>query len=392
MPRLLSDAWTLRQLTRGSAESRFHAHSYYDVPVFDAASRYVAAHRLLFQGRQPAPGDRIAIGVVDLETGGEWADIGETTAWSWQQGALSQFVPGTQILAWNIRRPDGGFGAALYDIAAGTRREISRPIYALAPDGRTALSLDMGRLNALRPGYGYAGGKGEWPRIPRDNGVLRVDLQTGEARLILSLWEAVRFLRRRLGFTAALQQRLKRYHFWFNHVKISHDGKRFTVKLRYRKPDGRWSERQGVSLTADMGGSRLGLLADATSHVIWHDTETLYFWRKDGVYLYRDGRPRGEALERLAPDLLTSNVHIRHFPDRPQTFVFDTPYREEIDLKTWSRETGKVDTLASFRNHRPARGPFRCDLHPVPSPDGRRILVTSLDDGGRQLYLLERKT
>ena len=46
--------------------------------------------------------------------------------------------------------------------------------------------------------------------------------------------------------------------------------------------------------------------------------------------------------------------------------------------------------IAQFNNHRPKRGPFRCDLHPCPSRDGRKILVTSLDDGGRQLYVLNR--
>ena len=43
--------------------------------------------------------------------------------------------------------------AIVYDIAAKKRvRTLPRPVYGLSPDGKTALSLDLIRLNKVRKG------------------------------------------------------------------------------------------------------------------------------------------------------------------------------------------------------------------------------------------------
>ena len=56
--------------------------------------------------------------------------------------------------------------------------------------------------------------------------------------------------------------------------------------------------------------------------------------------------------------------------------------------RLYGRDVGGRSLLKA--TDRPKSGPFRCDLHPNPSPDGRKVVVTSLDDGGRQMYLLAR--
>jgi hypothetical protein len=185
-----------------------------------------------------------------------------------------------------------------------------------------------------------------------------------------------------------LRHALKRYTYWFNHVKVSPSGERFTVKLRFRQIGKGWNDQMGVSLTCGTDGRDLRLLADGSSHVIWLDDERLYLWQRDGVYVYGDESPEGRRLRRLAPDLIDYNVHIRHFPGTEEHFVFDTPYREEIDLFVLDARDGRHERIVTFRNHTPKRGLFRCDLHPCPSPDGQKIVVTSMDDGGRQIYLL----
>jgi len=387
-------SWALKQLTFGSADGIGHAHSYYDIPAVDGAGERILVHRLTFTERHPTPDDEVAVGYVHVDRPGEIMPLGTSRAWSWQQGPMAQWVAGGPWAVWNDRE-DGRLIARLKHIETGEQRTLPRPVYALSPDGQSALSLDMGRLDHLRPGYGYfvpdapmAG------RAPDTSGIWLQPLDGSAPRLILSLEAAAAWLHRNLPLRERLRHLLKRYHYWFNHAKIAPAGRRFTVKLRWRQPGGCWSDQQGISLTAAMDGSDLRLLADAPSHVIWQNSQRLYMWRQGEMALFEDSAPRGRRLHAIGEGVIDANIHLRHLPpsptEQPQTYVFDTPYAETVTLNLLESETGQVTHLASFDNHIPARGPFRCDLHPVPSPDGRRIFITSLADGARQGYLMQR--
>ncbi|MGF1607124.1 MAG: hypothetical protein ACFB22_12390 [Rhodothalassiaceae bacterium] len=378
------------QLTHGSADGVFHSHSYYDVPVFDESSRLLCAHRLRMTGHHPGPQDGVEIGVIDL-TDRQWQRVGESHAWSWQQGPLTQWLPHGPRLVWNDREA-GAIVARLMDLDSGRLLTLERPVYALDPAGEFALSVDMLRLNEVRPGYGYPAShpmQGLAAR-PKDNGIWRMPLNGGASRLILSLAEAVDFLLSKLSLRQKLHHWRQAYLYWFNHVKLSPDGQRFTVKLRFRSRDRSkgWNDQMGYSLTADVTGGDLRLLAHGTSHVIWLDQKHLYLWQRDGAYVYEDARPVGRRQRALAPGLICDNAHIRHLPAAPHRFVFDIPYRPQVDLMIYDDQTGESRQLAQFDNHDPPRGPFRCDLHPNPDRTGQTVCVTSLHDGGRQIYLV----
>ena len=385
--------WKLTQLTHGSAERQYHAHSYYDIRVFDSTSRYIAAHRTHFAERPPRADDRIEIGVIDLDNDGAWTTVGSSTAWSWQQGPMAQWIPNRAQLAWNDREGKR-FVTRLHDVDTGRTRTLPLPTYAIDPTGRFGMSLNMARLDAVRPGYGYVGGRGAQLRRRRSrrDGVWRQNLDDGKAHLVLSLHQAVRFLYSQLGVRTSLRYRLKHYRYWFNHVKLSPDGTRFTVKLRFRGTgkNSAWNDTMGVSLTCGVDGRDVRLLTNAPSHVIWLDNKSLYLWRLDGFYLYQDAAPKGRVVRQIAPESLGKNAHVRYLPGSTDRFVYDTPYQETVDLLIYDETDQTALPIAQFGNHRPKQGPYRCDLHPCPSPDGHKIVVTSLADGGRQLYLLER--
>ncbi|QUJ77330.1 hypothetical protein KDD17_04835 [Sulfitobacter albidus] len=400
-----ADGWTVRQLTFGSGAGQYHAHSYYDIPILNDDATRIAAYRMNFEGRWMTSEDAVQIGIVDVAQGG-FVPIGISRAWSWQQGPMAQWLPGGQRMVWNDRIPatqgDGNDGdrfvARIFDLESGRTRTIARPIYALSPDGHSALSVNMARLDAARPGYGYTGGAGAGLDVgaPQDDGMWRLDLRIrdGAPQLILPLARAVAFLAEQLPEEERAVHLSGAYVHWFNHVKISPDGRRFTAKLRWRDADlkGGWSGLMGVSVTCNMDGTELALLERGTSHVMWLDDERLYFWHQAEkcFAMIRDAVPRGREKTTPFPDTITANVHFRHIPDDPDQAIYDTPYAEEIDIIQIDQTTGQTNRLARFTGHVPHHGPFRCDLHPVPSRDGRRIVVTSLQDGGRQLYLLER--
>lgn len=308
---------------------------------------------------------------------------------------MAQWLPCGRRLVWNDRE-GGAFVARLHDLETGLIRTIERPVYALDPGGGAALSTNMARLDGARPGYGYVGGEGAGLAVgaPRDDGVWRIDLATGRSRLILPLSEAVRFLAGRLPAEERGEHLSGALVHWFNHLKISPDGRRFTCKLRWRAADlrGPWTGLMGVSLTCGMDGTDLRLLARGTSHVMWIDAERLCLWHqaRGAFATIRDAAPEGADRAEPFPDLIRANVHLRHLPGSDRLAVFDTPYRKRIDLNLLDWSDGSVVRLARFTGHEPKHGAFRCDLHPVPAAGGGRVVVTSLQDGGRQIYAVER--
>lgn len=150
----------------------------------------------------------------------------------------------------------------------------------------------------------------------------------------------------------------------------------------------------GASLTCGTDGRDLRLLARGTSHVIWLGDDRLYLWDEIGarLRLLRD-RPDGAADVPGLPEAgIDRNVHLRHLPPgaaEPAAWVWDTPYAETVRLMSMEAD-GAPEEVAAFDGHVPNRGPFRCDLHPCPDPSGRRLALTSLQGGGRQIHVAER--
>jgi hypothetical protein len=198
-----------RTLTKGP---KFHWFGYYDKLEFDPANQRVLGMAVDFEHRQPTADDAIAIGFVDLADGDRWHDLGTSRAWSWQQGCMLQWRPGSRSeVIWNDRGDDRYVSHRL-DTATGQRRTIPWPIYALSPDGRSAVTVDFRRLNDTRPGYGYVGltDPHRDELAPKDSGIWSVDLDSGKANLILSLAEVARFERPEGEDRGAKH--------WFNHL------------------------------------------------------------------------------------------------------------------------------------------------------------------------------
>jgi len=74
-----------------------------------------------------------------------------------------------------------------------TKKEIKTipyPISAVSPNGKEAISINFSRLRITRSDYGY-GGEGQDKRadtqFPEDDGLFLINLETGEAKLIVTL-------------------------------------------------------------------------------------------------------------------------------------------------------------------------------------------------------------
>lgn len=373
----------MRAITSGPG---YHWFGYYDKLQFDPTSRYVLAMAVDFEHRPPRPDEEVRIGVIDLQAGDAWRTIGATSAWCWQQGCMLQWLPGSASeVIWNERAGDH-YTARILDIETGASRTIPAPVYALAPDGRSAIAPDFRRLGEMRPGYGYEGladpCRGQL--APEDSGIHRVDLQTGATRQLISVAQAAAVPYPHADLSAA-----KHY---FNHLLFSPDGSRFIFLHRWRIGGGGLRTRM---FTAAADGSDLHVVDDygAMSHFIWRDPETILAWSwqpsyQDAFYLYRD---RSDQVEVIGKEKMTLNGHCTYLRDRD--WILNDCYPRAgtriQELYLYHVPSGARVELGGF--HAPAayRDESRCDLHPRSDPSGRLVTIDSAHAGGRQLYLLD---
>jgi hypothetical protein len=374
----------IRALTQGP---KFHWFGYYDKLEFDPTSRYVLGMEVAFQHRTPEPQDRIRLGMIDLESGDRWQDLGSSCAWSWQQGCMLQWLPGSRTeVIYNDREGDR-FVSHILDVKSGKQRSLPAPVYGISPDARWAVHPDFRRIHDTRPGYGYAGIPDPNKQVdaPDDAGIWHVDLRTGKHELIIPLSKAAAIPNE--------HDEMKGAKHWFNHLLVAPDGKRFIFLHRWQRP-GQLSFLTRM-FTSNPDGTDLYVVDPygQTSHFIWRDSQHILAWARhpshgDKFYLYED---RTDKVEVVGPDVMTVNGHCTYLPDKrwilndtyPDAQRNQNPYLYEV-------QTGRRVPLGHFPSPPEYSGEFRCDLHPRYGPDGKKVVIDSPHGGnGRQMYLID---
>ncbi len=370
-----------RPVTKGPG---YHWFGYYDKLQFDPQNRRLLAMETTFEGRSPQPDDVIQVGWVDLEEGHRWTAVGRSRAWCWQQGCMLQWIPGNHPrVIWNDRSGDR-FISRVLDVESGDTREIPRAVYALAPDGVTAVAADFRRINDMRPGYGYAGipdANADDP-APRDAGIWRVDLASGSDDLIVSIADIAR-----IAFPGGDISRAKHY---FNHLLVNPDGTRFIFLHRWRFEHGHFHTRM---MTASLDGADVRVVDHSgfTSHFIWRDpAHILAFTRVEpggwAFYLFDE---RTGGVELVIDEKL--NGHCTYLPGN--TWILNDTYplgpQRTQGLYLYHVPSGRKVPLGDYPAPPGYEGEWRCDLHPRFSRDGRTVVFDSAHEGGRQMYLLD---
>ena len=383
----------VRTVTHGP---KHHWFAYYDKLQFDPAGRYLLGMEVDFEHRSPGPDDVIKIGMVDLEDGDRWIELDETRAWCWQQGCMLQWRPSSASeILWNDCQ-DGQFVCHILDVKTKEKRTIPHPIYAVSPDGRTAVSPDFRRINDMRPGYGYVGLPD--PNVdrlaPDDSGIFRVDLDTGKQELIVSLADVAK-----TPYPIADLSQKKHY---FNHLLVGPDGKRFEFLHRWAPRDS--CDCRTRMFTAAMDGSDRWVVdhSGCTSHFIWRDPKHILAWswypgrngsphgHKGGFCVFED-KPGGGNVEIVGGKKMYDDGHCVYLPGN-EWIVNDTypNSKRKRTLFLYHVASGRIVVLGRFHNDPEYTGQWRVDLHPRVSPDGRLIVVDSPHTGeGRQMHIID---
>jgi len=387
---------SVRKITKGP---KFHWFGYYDKLQFDPSSRYVLGMQVDFEHRSPTPDDVVKIGIIDLQQHDRWTEIGTSSAWGWQQGCMLQWIPksNTEII-WNDRIGNQ-FVSHIYNLKTRKTRTLPKAIYALSPDGKWAIGTEFSRIQGLRPGYGYAGVADPYAeeKTPRDIGIYKMDLLTGESQMLFSIADIAQI-------PSKGQSVADNWH-WFNHLLVSPDSKRFLFLNRWRaKKD----ERQKMAVgdfvtrmfTCDANGKDLYCIDPSgfSSHFVWKDNHHVCVFTKPdghewGFYEIED--KTGKYI-RIGKEKMPVNGHQTYLPIGNQTeWLLNDTYPDKNRLQTpylYHTPTDRRIDLGKFLSPPQYTGEWRCDLHPRFSPDGKKVVIDSAHEGmGRQMYLIDIK-
>lgn len=385
----LPSAWTeegkfleARAVTRGP---KHHFFGYYDKCPWDATGRYLLGMENDFCDRQPEPGEALTVGMIDLKDNNRYISLDKTTAWSWQQGTMLQWMgsaPESEIIYNQVE--EDRYISTVRNVRTGKTRALPLPIYAISSDGKQAVTLDYDRLHRLRPGYGYCAlpEKNKDDHAPANMGIRWMDLSSGENRLIIPIARAA---------ANRPDERFRGAYHWFNHLQFNPSGSHFLFLHRWKLLDRSWWTRL---YTAKPDGSELRLVWDhgMVSHFDWRDDHTILAWarnagRQDAFFLYD---LKTDKATQVGADVLTRDGHCSYSPDRKWILNDTYPDRERLQtLMLYRVADGRRFDLNRFYLSPRLTGPVRCDLHPRWNRDGTQVCVDSAHDGTRQLYVID---
>ena len=374
-----------RAVTKGP---KHHFFGYYDKCPWDSTGRYLLCMETDFIDRQPKAGEELTVGMVDLKDGDKYVPLDTTAAWSWQQGTMLQWLgsaPDKEVIYNAVAEKQSV--AVIRDVHTGKTRTLPRPVYAMSPDGKKAVTLDFARLHRLRPGYGYA----TVPETHADElapdklGIWLMDAATGKNELVVSL--------KQLAGNKP-DARFDGAEHWVNHLQFNPSATRFVFLHRWKKPGDRSWQTRLYTAKPDGTDLRLHLDDGMTSHFDWRDDDTLLAWartKKDGDMFYlipvADEPPKV-----VFGDVCDRDGHCSYSPDRKwvlnDTYPDKDSNRQLMLLKV---ANGRRYDLNKFRSPAALAGPFRCDLHPRWNRDGTQVCIDSAHEPTRQVYVLDVK-
>ena len=369
-------------MTTGPQEHLFA--SYYGINSWDLTQRYATVLETDVQDRLPTENEPATLGLVDMETL-EFIPLTQTRAWNFQQGCMAHWLgtaPDRMIIFNDFR--DGKFVSVTMNVH--TKQEIKTipyPVSAVSPDGKHAISINFARLRNTRTDYGY-GGSGQDPRLddrfPEEDGLFLVDLETGQARLIVSIAQIK-------DMVPEVPESGIEY---FNHTLFSRDGSKVFWVSRATP------RRNTTSLTVNRDGTDLRRCFPdgwSGSHFDWLDGNNLmitanYEAKVWGHVLFTIGQ---DNYRRLGKGLLDYDGHGTFSPDGRWMATDTYPHGKLREQRLFLMDMRTEATLSLGRFVQPPRftGYWRCDLHPRWSPKGNLIGINSTHTGSRQVYFFK---
>lgn len=363
--------------------------SYFGINSFNRSERYATVLETDLKFVLPDETQPATLGLVDLQTKA-FIPLTKTRAWNFQQGCMAHWLgssPDSLIIFNDFR--DRKFVSVILNVYSKKEiKIIPYPVSAVSPDGKEAISINFARIRVTNTeaGYGY-GGQGQDAKrqtaFPAGDGLFLVNLETGQAKLIVS-YEQVK------DMVPPLEQDTFE---WFNHTLFSRGG----TKIFWISRQKFQNTSTTTAFTVNKDGSNLQRCFPdhwEGSHFDWLTDDRLL------VNAMYDGKQYSHVLftvgkrdyQRLGNGLLDYDGHGTFSPNG-KWMVTDTYPDDAGEQRIYlmDMKTQAVLPLGRYAEPKEYYGAWRCDIHCRWSPKGDIIGFNSTHTGSRQAYILRLK-
>ena len=416
MSKFIEHDMPVRRVGDGEAH---HFFGYYNKSTWDLSGRLLLSNRVPMMTGDLTGNESADVGYFDLDRDDTFVKIGETTTWNWQMGCQLQWLAnnGKTEIIYNIRsadavRPYLDFASCIFDVETGESRTLPLPVYVVAPNGEYALCVDYSRFQVTHRTIAYSATESE-PNIelaPADDGIWRMDLDSGDARLLVSLAH----LRNHQPLPS-----MDRAIHWVTHLEVAPDSSRFLFIHRWtgRTEDETCFLHRLYTIASD--GSDLQLLectdhplpqlaADfdidsvgtfdyekseyQISHPMWKDSSSVIVWGPhEGSIHYHLYDGNTDTVEIIGGDTLLENGHMTY--SRDGRWILTDTYPDSATnirlLLLYNVDRDECYSVGQFYTPPDLGKHNRCDLHPRFSRDNRFVTIDSVHEGSRQQYIID---
>ncbi|HAM98946.1 MAG TPA: hypothetical protein DCQ26_10090 [Marinilabiliales bacterium] len=413
-PFKLDSGGQIEFLTTGEAS---HFFGYFDKsPWCPNNQNLFLCHRSFHENVFPKGIEKIEVGYWEIASN-RFVKLAETLAWNFQQGAMLQWVGKSNKILFNDIH-EGKAVAKIIDLKGDLKAQIDYPIATLNSDGTLGVSLNFGRLNRVRKDYGYPAITDLYAHenIPENDGIILVDIVTGNPVKIISIKQIAEF---------GKNNTVKNAFHYVNHPIFSPDGKKICFLHRYINEVGTQYTRM---LIYNIGNDELLLLiAGMASHFGWRNNQDIIAWAGErslleGVnkglmgkipvgkifqVMYKKlGKPRflkrfvlkdnyilfdTQSLNRtfIKNKALVSDGHCSFEKNGNRMITDNYPDKKgRVSLIMFDFKNKEAKTIGNFYLPPTWDDEVRCDLHPRWNEAGDMIAVDTVVENRRQMLLI----
>ena len=399
---------------------------YYNYDPLDTTHKRLLCNRADFDGRAITSEDSIELGWMDVESG-EWNHIDRTRAFNWQQGAMLQWMPhDSDLVVYNSENSEH-YVSYIYNVKTREKRTIDWPIYAIAPNGKRAFSLNYERCYWCRA-YHYKPIVNEKynVNVPDEDGIYEIDLENNTRKLVVDIHDVI---------ATDKDENFSEKKHWLEHIMLNREGTKMVFLHRFSGEDVfRYTTRVCI---CDTDGKNLQVISgwrnNDWSHVGWKsENEFVVFTvRKGAVASNSAPKTRGglymyakkiykKFLSPILGKTITSKLESSH-----EYQLYEIIGNAAVKKDTYSGNIGAIDGHPSFtvdggimitdtyqdtsnyqhlQAYNPTTkkmlelgsffatfsgNPASCDLHPKLSRDNEYVMVDTAYSGKHTLVLFK---
>ena len=383
-----------QQLTRGPKHHFFGYIGQCRTIPWSGDGRYLLALQTTFIDRMPNCDEAAEVILIDTQNGNAIRQIDRSRAWNPQQGTMFYWnpkAPATQFF-FNDRDPQSGkVFAVLFDIIRGKRvREFrfeDAPVgnSGVAQGGGWFLAINYARLARLRPVTGYPQAY-DWTvgqAAPGDDGIFRVDVETGRKDLIVSFAQLKEKLK-------GLDPDIEKRHLFINHTLCNRDSDRLYFYCRADFEEAEESKRLNVPFTVRPDGTELTVQrVFIGGHPDWAEGSRIIGARSNQQVLY-DVLAQQVVQTMGGPEIFPNpGGDIALSPDG-RWLVNGRSTKQGNAFTFFERATGRVVNSPVLPVGTWKSKEVRLDPAPCWNRAGDAVVVTGLaEDRTRQMFLLK---